>query len=105
MTPKDAFGVVVRVLGMVGLYYGVYGLISALYMVLFPKSLNAAFPGWYVFSGFAYVGISLYLVRGAPGLLRFAYPHANPPAALPLPPNTAGGEAAAATRRNPWDAS
>lgn len=90
-------------LGMVGLYYGGYALISALYMVLFPKSLNSPFPGWYVFSGVAYVAISLYLVRGAPSLLRFAYPHASPlPADLPLPPNTPNDTSS--SPRNPWDA-
>lgn len=73
MSAKDWFGVIVRTVGLVffilSLYYG----LSTVYMLIAPSSRydSALVYGLY---GLGNLILSLYLLRGAPALLRWSYP-------------------------------
>jgi hypothetical protein len=74
MRVEDWFALAVRVIGvLIFLYGGGYLLDSFLFRLgyfHYPESS----PGYYVIAGLSYVFVGLYLLRGAPQLVRFAYP-------------------------------
>ena len=74
MTPSQIFGIVIRVFGLTmslfAVWYFVYGIATSLGL---PEDM----PGYgiaYYISGGTFLLLGLYLLRGAPGLLRFSYP-------------------------------
>jgi hypothetical protein len=72
MTPKNCFGLIVRTTGLlvllVALYYFFFGL------VLLRGTFSSMAPLLLVQSSLG-IGVGLYLLRGAPLILRFAYPN------------------------------
>ncbi len=91
MNPKDIFGVVIRSFGLSLLVYSLWYLA---YGVAITVGLPERMPGYrtgYFISGFLFLVVSLYFLRGAPLLLRFSYPEKRRPTseeASALPPNS-----------------
>jgi hypothetical protein len=74
MKPQDCFGVVIRSLGvltLVGCTLYVYSTIIAL---LTPPTPDRSPPYHYLIAAIVLLIFGLYLLRGAPHLMRFAYP-------------------------------
>jgi hypothetical protein len=69
MKSKDIFGIVVRVVGLLALLSGLGGAYAAFSVFSFGRLLLRA-----LLYGIPYLAVSLYLLRGAPHLVRFAYP-------------------------------
>jgi hypothetical protein len=65
MKPHELFGVAVRIAGLVSL---IYMLASA---VLF---IAAGLPWLFIVKTIVWLILSLWMLRGAPALVRFAYP-------------------------------
>ena len=75
MKPKDIFGLVVRLLGLIFLYEAAEKL---------PLALSATFPGFKSISGIGFLSalfmvgwplvVAYWLLRGAPPVSRLAYP-------------------------------
>ena len=74
MTPRDYFGIIVRTVGLflclVGIYYFLFGLLR------FRGTFSYLATTTLFQSGFS-ICVGLYLLRGAPALLRFTYPKPN----------------------------
>ncbi len=73
---KDLFGVGIRVVGL--LSFG-RGFVDLLFVLLFlfglsNSSVNASFPIANLVDGLFYLLSGIYLMRGAPILINFAYP-------------------------------
>jgi type IV secretory pathway VirB3-like protein len=66
MKPPELFGVAVRIIGLVSL---IYMLASS---VLF---IAAGLPWLFIVKTIVWLILSLWLLRGAPALVRFAYPN------------------------------
>jgi hypothetical protein len=64
MTPRDVFGLVIRTFGLLGTFYWLFLLFSAL----------AGADASLFFMAFIVSAISGYLLKGAPVLLEFCYP-------------------------------
>ncbi len=88
MKPKDIFSLAVRLLGLVFLYHGLQALPVAIGQIIgsFPHDLGGGFSQRVSFSGFM-MGIAMsgwpllvayWLLRGAPFIMRTAYPDAAP---------------------------
>ena len=75
MKPSDVFGICVRVIGLFGFLGGIAYFIAGLCMVLWGQCGYHGFQtGQYLVYGVFFGGIGLYLLRGAPHFVRFAYP-------------------------------
>jgi hypothetical protein len=78
MSARDAFGLILRVLGLLGVLWGIFYLGSIVYWLL-----GTRVPGYtiyhYIAAAFLTLGVGLYLLRGAPHLVRFAFPEADAP--------------------------
>ena len=76
MKPKDVFGIIVRLLGLISLGYGLQYLLSWTFMTLRQSASPA--QGWggpdYLIIGLIYIPLGLFLLRGAPYVINFAYP-------------------------------
>jgi len=74
LKPEDIFGIIVRVCGLsiliCAIWYLVYGIATLLGL---PEDVPGYGTGYFI-SGVIFLIMGLYLLRGAPGLLRFAYP-------------------------------
>ena len=86
MTPRDCFGVVVRSVGLVLLLGILYQLLTGLWLAI--GAGRALFGFSYLFylllCGVGGLVVSLYLLRGAPDLVRFCYPDPpRPPSSRP----------------------
>jgi len=84
MKPKDILQLAVRLLGLVFLYHGLRALPLAVGQIIgsFPRDLSLGIPSGFSFRGFL-VGVimagwpllvSYWLLRGAPLIMRIAYP-------------------------------
>ena len=74
MTASDIFGIVVRTFGLSLLIYAIWYLV---YGIATIAGLPEGAPGYlvgYFLTGSVYLIIGLYLLRGAPLLMKFAYP-------------------------------
>ena len=74
MTPKEIFGIIVRTLG---LFFFIYALYNLLYGIAFCAGILDRNPDYkiaYFVTGTFFFVIGLYLLRGAPLLIRFSYP-------------------------------
>jgi hypothetical protein len=80
MKPRDCFGIVVRSFGLLVLIVAIYYLIGGAIVAFVPNYPRAHSP---LYTYFTYcpilIGISLYLLRGAPHLVRFCYPDEQSP--------------------------
>jgi hypothetical protein len=74
MTPQHCFGVVIRTVGLLLLVGSLYFLFSAVYLLAVPLQRPHSPPSTYALYGCAIGALSLYLLRGAPLLMRFCYP-------------------------------
>ena len=73
MNPQEIFGLIVRLLGLFVLFYsGWYLLFGICQLVGFEKDRTDM--DTYLFMGFIAMIIAIYLLRGAPHLVRFSYP-------------------------------
>ena len=73
MSPTKVFGIIVRTVGLsllvYAIWYIVYGVAAVLGMQTSPD-----YKIGYFLSGFLFLIISIYFLRGAPVLLKFCYP-------------------------------
>lgn len=69
MKAKEIFGIIVRVVGLLALVSGLGAAYAAFGMLSFGRLLARA-----LLYGIPYLLVSLYLLRGAPHLVRFSYP-------------------------------
>ena len=78
MSPSNVFGIIVRVFGLSLLIYSVwylsYGV--AIGFALIDQQRTSIGP--YFLSGGVFLILSLYLLRGAPHVIRFSYPSSPP---------------------------
>ena len=73
MEPRDIFGIIIRTFGLSLFIYAIWYLV---YGVATIAGLPEDAPGYlisYFITGGTYFFIGLYLLRGAPFLIRFAY--------------------------------
>jgi hypothetical protein len=74
MRVEEWFALALRVVGVVVLVYGVGYLLDSLLFHLGYFHYSESSAGYYVIAGAAFVFGGLGLIRGAPYLVRFAYP-------------------------------
>ncbi len=76
MSARDIFGLIIRVAGLWGLSYGLHHLVSWLYSLRHRKwtGTDRWTSGDYFLACALYLGVGLYLLRGAPLVVSFAYP-------------------------------
>ena len=82
MSPKDIFGLVVRIAGLAILIWGVESIVSAIGLSTHAYGQNHfSVPTWpvkaYYFSGFVKIIMGYGLIRGALLVENFAYPNPN----------------------------
>jgi hypothetical protein len=74
MKPSQAFGVAVRIVGLLVIIMAVDNVISGLIVRNEPIMHQGASPDWeYFFEASVHFVIGLYLLRWAPGPVRYAY--------------------------------
>jgi len=75
MKPSDVFGICIRILGLLGIIGGILYIIDAMYLLLSGQEQHAGFyAGEYILFGIILTVVALYFIRGAPHIVRFAYP-------------------------------
>jgi hypothetical protein len=74
MRLEDWFALAVRVIGVLIFLYGIGHLLDSFLFRLGYFNYPESSPGYYVIAKLSYVFVGLYLIRGAPQLVRFAYP-------------------------------
>jgi hypothetical protein len=78
MAPRECFGIAIRTIGILVLFASVMYLYSAL-AVLFVHGMPHTYPlASYLGACAVALVVGLYFLRGAPRLVRFAYPPAKP---------------------------
>lgn len=98
MKAKEIFGLILRVVGLVSLMYGGWYLLSSLYFLTWPPEPQDSVMRQYFVTGVIYVIVALYLLRGAPHILRFAYGKTD---AAPVQQDGAKGEQPSNSEANP----
>jgi hypothetical protein len=78
MEPREAFGIVVRSLGMISVVYAAWQLTFAFSLAAGFTTDDQYVAGDYVCSITSLTLIGLVLLRGADALVRFAYPTPTP---------------------------
>lgn len=74
MEAEDWFALALRVFGVVTLAFGLEVLLDSLLFKLGYFSYPDSSAGYYLIAGSAQVVVGIYLARGAPHLVEFAYP-------------------------------
>lgn len=74
MKAVDYFALALRIVGVLMLAYGIRDVVDSLLFKLGYFNYLDSTPSYYVITGLASTIAGLYLLRGAPGLVRFAYP-------------------------------
>jgi hypothetical protein len=77
MNAKDYFSLALRVIGFLTLAHGLRDLLDYGLMLLGYTSTHSALA-YYLILGLLYSGVGLYLLRGAPLIVKFAYPQKDP---------------------------
>lgn len=73
MKPKQAFGLSVRIVGLLLIIFGLVYFLSGIVLVFDPNFKPNLAPAWHYFlDGVVSILISLYLLRGAPHIINFA---------------------------------
>lgn len=75
MRAEDWFALSLRVIGAVVSIYGMGYLLDSLLFRLGYFNYPESSPNYYVVAGLSYVIVGVFLIRGAPLLVKFAYPH------------------------------
>jgi len=73
MKPRDCFGVVVRTVGLLLMLFSLFYFYGAVAASVSPALGRGGTPVYYIGIGVVMMFVGLYLLRGAPHLLRFAY--------------------------------
>jgi hypothetical protein len=73
MKPRDCFGVVVRTVGLLLVLFSLFYFYGAVAATVSPALGRGGTPVYYIGIGVVMMSVGLYLLRGAPHLLRFAY--------------------------------
>jgi hypothetical protein len=73
MSPAKVFGIIVRTVGLFLLVYAIWYIIYGVAAVLGLQTPPNYKIGYFL-SGFVFLAISLYFLRGAQALLKFCYP-------------------------------
>lgn len=74
MKQRDVFELAVRLLGLVSLLAGVLYIYSTIVAFFDPNHPNT-YPAWqYAIAAVIYFVCGLYFLRGAPHIVRYAYP-------------------------------
>ena len=73
MTQQQCFGVVIRTVGLLLLVGSLYFLFTSVYLLVFGLQRPHSPSSTYALYGGALGILALYLLRGAPLLLRFCY--------------------------------
>jgi hypothetical protein len=74
MTPRDIFGIVVRLFGISLLFYAIWYLVYGIATVIGLPENEVGIMKMYFLTGFTQLFLGFYLLRGAPGLTNIAYP-------------------------------
>ncbi len=77
MTPQQCFGVVIRTFGLFLLLTCLYFFFTGAYLLSVALSRPHSPPATYAAYGIVSSFVSLYLLRGAPGLAGFCYPQSS----------------------------
>jgi hypothetical protein len=77
MSAKDWFGLIVRVFGLAGTLWGFFYLMSVLYYLMGGHPTPGYTVYHYLLAAIVTLVPSVYFLRGAPHLIRFAYPDAS----------------------------
>ena len=79
MRAKEIFGLILRVVGLLGLLYGGFYLLSCVYCFTGVPERQGFGAQQYFVAGVVYVAVGLYFLRGAPHIFRLAYGPPNSP--------------------------
>jgi hypothetical protein len=80
MKPAEIFGIVVRVFGLSLLFYALWYLVYGVSSIVGAVAGCAeSYQAAYFISGFFFLIVAVYLLRGAPQIVRFAYPPERKP--------------------------
>jgi hypothetical protein len=74
MRPVEVFGIVVRVFGLLLLIYALWYLVYGISVLSGLSEEAGGYRISYFISGIMFLVLALYLLRGAPHILRFSYP-------------------------------
>jgi hypothetical protein len=74
MRVEEWFALALRVLGVLIFLYGLGYLLDSFLFRLGYFNYPESSPAYYVVAGISYSIVGLYLMRGAPQIVRFAYP-------------------------------
>jgi hypothetical protein len=75
MKPRHAFGVAVRVVGLLVALFGAYFLVCSLVLIVDPSYSSKLAPAWhYLIFGVLYFLAGYVLIRSARRIVRIAYP-------------------------------
>jgi hypothetical protein len=75
MKPSEVFGICIRVLGLFGILGGVIYIFDGMHLLFGGQTQYAGFyAGEYILLGIILTVVALYFIRGAPHIVRFAYP-------------------------------
>jgi hypothetical protein len=74
MRPVEVFGIIVRVFGLSLLVYALWYLVYGVSTLLGLGETAGGYRLSYFISGFTFLILALYLLRGAPHIVRFSYP-------------------------------
>ena len=78
MKPSQAFGVFVRCVGLILVLAAAQHFFTGLLLLVEPNSRSNVSPASHLFLyGVVLLVIGWYLLRGAPYIVNFAYPHAD----------------------------
>jgi hypothetical protein len=91
MKAKEIFGLILRLVGLLGLLYGGFYLLSCLYCLIGSEERQGFGVRQYFLAGVVYVIAGLYFLHGAPHLFRIAYGRGDSPSNEDAAPN--GGPA------------
>jgi hypothetical protein len=72
MRPPEVFGIVIRVFGLVISLYSLWLLLSTIVLSLEGLGEGTA---WFAITQIAALVLGIYLLRGAPAVVHFSYPH------------------------------
>lgn len=75
MKPSEVFGIVVRVFGLALTLYSLWSVVTNIAFSLSVEGSAGGGMGWFVVSAILSLLVGIYLLRGAPHLVRFSYPN------------------------------
>ena len=75
MKPSEVFGICIRVLGLCGIIAGILYIYSGIHLLFHGQDQYTGFyVKEYIILGIIVTIIAIYFIRGAPHIVRFAYP-------------------------------